>query len=161
MKQLSIKKLGIFFAMALVASTIAVPAQTTTVTTTSSGPGATSTANSTAAPAFPFIYTGYAATFQIVVTENGNAYVPPAGTTYAPTVAWTSSDPAAGLTLSANTQSVTMVLTSTDTSTSIVLTATCLAPDGKTTMISTYVIPVLAPPVAWLSNIIQTSATTP
>jgi hypothetical protein len=76
-------------------------------------------------------------------------------------VTWTSSDPAAGLTLSANTATVTMVLPSTDTSTSIVLTATCLAPDGKTTMISTYVIPVLAPPIAWLSGIIETSATAP
>jgi len=142
MKQLGIKQLGILFALALalVAGAIAAPAQTT-------------------APVFPYIYAGHSASFQAVAGVNGNVYVPPAGTTYAPTVTWTSSDPAAVLTLGANTSTVTVVLTSTDTSTSITLTASCLAPDGKTTLTATYLVPVLAAQVVYQLGIIQLSAT--
>src|ERR1017187_6423141 len=132
MKQL--KQLGILFTMALALIAVA-PAQNTTTTTSP--------------PVFPFIYPGHSATFQIAVTANGNVYVPPAGTTYAPVVTWTSSDPAAGLTLSADTGTVTVVLTSTDTSTSITLTASCLAPDGKTKLTATYQVPVLPEPVTY------------
>jgi hypothetical protein len=134
-------------AQALVAGTIAAPAQATSTATTPQ--------------VFPFIYVGQAADFNIVVTANGNVYVPPAGTTYAPVVTWTSTDPAARLTLSVDTQTVTVVLTSTDTATSITLTASCLAPDGKTTLTATYQIPILVAPVSYQLGIVQTRATGP
>jgi hypothetical protein len=60
-----------------------------------------------------------------------------------------------------DTQTVTVVLTSTDTATSITLTASCLAPDGKTTLTATYQIPILVAPVSYQLGIVQTRATGP
>ena len=118
-------------------------------------------ASAQTAPAFPYIYPGYAAGLQFVVQVNGAAYAPPAGTAYVPAVTWTVDDKLATLTPGPDTTKVLVAIPATDTATTVTVTGTALAPDGKTVLTTSFQLPTLPVPVTYRAVIIQVSATNP
>jgi hypothetical protein len=107
------------------------------------------------APNFPYLYVGKAGGFKFLFLANGNSYTG----TFVPTVTWACSDAGATLVPGADTTTVEVTISATDTNTSIVLTGTALAPDGKTQVVATETIPLLAEPVTYTGSVIQQSAT--
>ncbi len=109
------------------------------------------------------IVAGTTGQLEAEVFENGVLYTPPVGTTYAPTITWTASDPSvtftaataddSGGTVPLSQQTVVNVPAG-DTSTSVTITATTTDPNGSP-LTGTISIPITSAPQVFTLSVTQ------
>jgi hypothetical protein len=109
------------------------------------------------------IVAGTTGQLEAEVFENGVLYTPPVGSTYAPIISWTASDPSVTLTAATAddsggtvplTQQIVVNVPAGDTSTSVTVTATTTDPNGNP-LSGTISIPVTSAPQVFTLNVTQ------